>query len=1165
MEIHALMLKPALPTKTLCALLITLILPLTAHATVYDVGPTYPKTMLKDVPWATLQPGDVVNIHTKPGGYHEKIQVSESGTSAQHIVIHGVPDPVTGALPILDAKDAIEDPSVDWRNQVFSPLGLIVVSPRATAYSGKYGTYHTSFVDIENLDLRNALWVGDGSITYTDQYGAVRGYDSFACGLYIEWAHDLAVRGCELSNCCNGLFANSKNGTAQSSARLLIEGNYFHDNSLPYTVDPTNPAKIISNGYHEHHCYIESAGVTYQYNRFGQLHAGAHGVAIKDRSSGQVIRYNEFDMNEESNVLALLDPQGGAGYINLQPDFQESYVYGNLITIENYASGISAIWWGSFDGGSVYAANHRGVLHFFNNTIVNHHKALALFFLPNTGYSGGTTVLESVDCRNNVFFSDTSQQSGIYSTMYFSTAGATNGGGNINLGVNWISPGWLKDSPGHAYEGALNGTANLIVGNGMGANSPLFVDINAYDYHVLTGSNIIDASGATGAGDPAVMLEYVSPQTFQTRPTIGPSLDLGALESTGAPPPPPAGGALQFSAAAYSVAENVSGGLIAISVTRTGGSTGAVSVAYNASGGTATAGSDFIATGGILNWPAGDTAPRSFNVIIINDSSPENAETIQLTLTNISGGAGYGAPSAATLTITDDDIPPSQPIVAVTGSGKLIRFTTGTPGTIISNVTVSGIDAAQTLRGLAFRRSTGQLYVVGAVGGAGPVASSLYLLNPSTGVVTKIADITSTLLAHPSFDLGIDPSTDQLHIYGSTGQHLRLSPNTGAILGVDTPLAFAAGDAHFGAAPGIVGADFTPGLAPTVYGIDKTIDSLVRIGSVGGFPLSSSSGQITTIGALGLDTEGLTGLDFSPAGVGYAVLNPATGSSSNLYVIDTLNGHATSLGQIGVAEQVRDLVVATPGDLSLISGAYTVTEGDGSATIGIARTGGSWGVVSVDFSTSNGTASSGSDYTAVTQTITWLDGEVGVKTLSIPIVSDNVVEGSETVNLTLSNVTGGALLLLPSTSLLTILEPPYQNWKNLNFGVQANNPLVAGDAASPAGDGVPNLLKYAAGLYPFARSTTAPPMVSFNGGMLQFTFQRDPGATDATLTVDASSDLSQWFAGSQYGKLGDIPTNATSTQISRVIDPATGLETITVRSNLTTPTAGFMRLRVSQP
>lgn len=1129
-----------------------------AQATTYDVGPAYARTRLRDVPWNQLNPGDIVNIHTTPGGYHEIIQVSRTGTAAQHIVIHGVPDPVTGALPVLDGKDAIEDPNVDWRASLFSQIGIIVVSPQATPYStgGLYGIFHISFIDIENLDIRNALYTSDNSITLTDQHGVVKPWDDFACGIYIEWAHDLAIRGCEISYCCNGIFANSKNGSAMTSQRLLIEHNYFHDNSLPLTTDPADASKIISNGYHEHHCYVEAAGVTYQYNHFGPLRPNCHGVAIKDRSSGQVIRYNEFDMLEESNVFALLDPQGG-GVIESLPDYKDSYIYGNLITIESFSSPMSMVWWGAYNSGTSYPTQKRGVLHFYNNTIVNHKDRLVLFFLPTTNYTGGAMVNETVDCRNNVFFSDSSVQSSIYTAMTFSTSGVTNGGGNITLGPNWISPGWQKENPGHAYEGLLLGTNNLLVGDAQGANNPRFVNTATRDYHVLTGSNILDAATALGASDPPVLEEYLAPQSSIARNIIGGAFDLGGVESTGTPPAPPAGGTLAFSSISYSVAENA--GSAAITVNRTGGSTGAVSIVCASTSGTASSPSDFTAAASVLTWADGDTSSRTFSVPIVDDTSTEVAETINLTLSNITGGAGYGPITLATLTINDDDIPPSQPIIAITGLGSLIRFTSGAPGTIISNVAVTGINSPQTMRGLAFRRSTGQLYVMGAEGGTSNVNATLYLLNPATAALTPIASMT---LAHPSFDLGFDPVTDQLHLFGSTGQNISLNPTTGALIATDTALAFAVGDVHAGATPGIVGADYTPGLAPTVFAIDKTLDILVRVGSAGGSPLSASSGSLTTIGPLGKDSEGLTGLDFTPGGTAFAVLNSATDTTSNLYVIDTSTGHATSLGTIGVAETVRDLVVATPGQISMVNSTADVTEGDGSLTVNIARTGGSWGQVSVTCTTSNGTATSGSDYTAQSTVLTWQDGEVGTKSMVIPIANDTVVEGDEAFSLTLSNSTGGALLITPSSTVVSIHERPYDAWKNIFFGSNANVATIGGDNASPARDRVPNLAKYALGMNPTKVSATGLPVIDFANGHQRLTFTRT--APDVEYQVEVSDDLINWTPGSSYGITGTVPSNAATTDVTPA-NSATGFTQ--VQDNTTAPGASkhFMRLRVLLP
>lgn len=228
-------------------ILVLLILSLLTSRSVaanYDVGPGKPLATLSAVPWATLQPGDFVNIHYKPGGYHEKFQISASGTAAEHIVIRGIPDPTTHTLPIIDGKDAIEDPAYDPRHPKFTEWSFILVSPRQSTYV--YGAYNISFVDIESLDIRNGSYSGDGSITYTDKFGTVRGYGAFAAGIYIEWAHDLTIRGCEISNCGNGIYANSKNPGIQITRRLLIEGNYLHDNSNPPIPNPTAPNEWLT-------------------------------------------------------------------------------------------------------------------------------------------------------------------------------------------------------------------------------------------------------------------------------------------------------------------------------------------------------------------------------------------------------------------------------------------------------------------------------------------------------------------------------------------------------------------------------------------------------------------------------------------------------------------------------------------------------------------------------------------------------------------------------------------------------------------------------------------------------------------------------------------------------------------------------------------------------
>ncbi len=877
-----------------------------SNGATYDVGPGTPRLMLRNVPWAALQPGDVVNIFPKPGGYHEKIQISASGTAAQHIVIRGIPDPVAGALPVIDGQDAIEDPSIDWRNgnDVFSNRSLIVVTPRHTGYV--YGVTHVEYVDIESLDLRNATYSADGSITYTDKTGAVRGYHPFSAGICIEWAHDLAVRGCEISNCGLGVFANSKNMEAQSSRRLLIEKNYFHDNSNPPIPNPDPNGIPLSNGFGEHHIYTESVGCIIQFNRFGRHRPGARGVAIKDRSSGQVIRYNEFVMNGQSNVLNLADPQGGAGLIDAQPDYRDSWVYGNKITVEDYDGAISMFFWGAFNSPNSYAVQHRGTLHLYHNTIVSHHKAAALILMPDASYTGGSPTLENVDCRNNIIFTDTALQGNVYNAFHFFSGGTTNGGGDLTLGKNWISPGWLKDSPGHAWGGSLIGTANLLVGDAAGVNDPHFVDMAARDYHVLVPSNILDAAGPLNPlvlPDHDVTQEYLPLQSSQPRVMQGVAMDLGALESTGLAIPPPPGGALQFSASTFSRVE--SGGNATITVTRVGGSTGAVGVSYStAGGGSAIEGDDYSAVIGTLAWPDGDATPKTFDVPIVSDTEIEAAETVVLSLFTPTGGAVLGALDSTTLTIQDDDAPPSTLMYALGNtSNALFLFKSNAPDTPLSFTIPSGLVANDSLRALAVQPVTGKLFAVGTAG-------VLYTVNPFTGAAAAVGPAFSPALSGDTFDLAFDHVSGLLRLFTTSGQNLGIDPVTGAVISTDTAPAYAAGDANAGITPQIVGADFAfNGGVQTLHAIDGARDTFTRISN-------PASGQLSTIGMMGFNTETQASLEIPPgASFAWASLSLPGATGSGLYVINLGKGKAIFMGAIRTVEQVRDFVIAPPRDV----------------------------------------------------------------------------------------------------------------------------------------------------------------------------------------------------------------------------------------------------------
>jgi hypothetical protein len=99
---------------------------------------------------------------------------------------------------------------------------------------------------------------------------------------------------------------------------------------------------------------------------------------------------------------------------------------------------------------------------------------------------------------------------------------------------------------------------------------------------------------------------------------------------------------------------------------RTGDTASSLRVYYSTSGSTASSGADYTALPGSVDIPSGQSW-AIIRVIVIDDNTVENSETVRLT---ISSNSAYtiGSPSDATVTIADDDIeqPEDIPIVTIT-------------------------------------------------------------------------------------------------------------------------------------------------------------------------------------------------------------------------------------------------------------------------------------------------------------------------------------------------------------------------------------------------------------------------------------------------------------------------------------------------------------------
>ena len=83
--------------------------------------------------------------------------------------------------------------------------------------------------------------------------------------------------------------------------------------------------------------------------------------------------------------------------------------------------------------------------------------------------------------------------------------------------------------------------------------------------------------------------------------------------------------------------------------------------------------------------------------------------------------------------------------------------------------------------------------------------------------------------------------------------------------------------------------------------------------------------------------------------------------------------------------------------------------------------------VTVDYATSNGTATAGADYTATSGTLTFAPGETA-ETVSVPLLDDAIDDGEETMTLTLSNASNARIADGTATGTINNSDPLQQAW-----------------------------------------------------------------------------------------------------------------------------------------
>lgn len=109
-----------------------------------------------------------------------------------------------------------------------------------------------------------------------------------------------------------------------------------------------------------------------------------------------------------------------------------------------------------------------------------------------------------------------------------------------------------------------------------------------------------------------------------------------------------------------------------------------------------------------------------------------------------------------------------------------------------------------------------------------------------------------------------------------------------------------------------------------------------------------------------------------------------------------------------------------PGAVRFSTPTLSASEGIGSINVSVLRVAGTRGDVTINYATTSGSASAGSDFSAASGTLTWPDGDNTDKTIQVNIINDTVVDAGEFFTLNLSSPGNGVRLGNPSSLTITI-------------------------------------------------------------------------------------------------------------------------------------------------
>ncbi|RYX78251.1 tandem-95 repeat protein, partial [bacterium] len=431
---------------------------------------------------------------------------------------------------------------------------------------------------------------------------------------------------------------------------------------------------------------------------------------------------------------------------------------------------------------------------------------------------------------------------------------------------------------------------------------------------------------------------------------------------------------------------NENAGTATFTVTLNNAVQNAFSVNYATANGTALAGSDYTSTSNTLNFPANSPAGASltFTVPIIDDNIAETTETFTATLSGITGNTVVISNATATANIIDNDAATVSIAAGTTGNENgpidgTFTLTLSNPSSTPTVITYS-VDGTAT---------EGDDY---------------------TAITRTITIPANTLTA----TITIPVKTDQI-VEGTENVVIKLISTNSALVTVNPTPANQTATINI--------ADNTTATVTVVATTDGAEPSTNGLFT---FTLSNPSTTDTQI-TFGVSGTATSGTDYSALGTTITIPKGTTSitlpvlvqvdnfAEGNETVILTMLP-ATSNAAITASTNAATVNIADNNVATVAVNSVTVVENAGKATFTVTLTGNVQNAFTVNFTTANGTALAGTDYTATTGSVTFPAGSItgATQTFDIPLINDNIAELNETFTATLTSVSTGSPVTIPA-------------------------------------------------------------------------------------------------------------------------------------------------------